>query len=124
MTDLTVAIRTLERKRDELLAQRDGLFRQLEAVNKAIDALTSVEKDNRGAVHPRLEPPPPAQKAVRRKRRFTLSEEHKRKLLEGQQRAREARAAATAQPPDVTAPLIAAWRGDVPPRLVKPEAAP
>jgi hypothetical protein len=120
MADFTAAIRTLERQRDELLAQRDDLFRQLDAINRAISALTGSDKGVRVGPVPRVEAasPAPPPKPIRKKRQFTLSEEHKRKLLEGQRRAREARGAAT-QASDAGAPIIAAWHGDGPPRLVK-----
>jgi hypothetical protein len=116
MADLAGAIRMLEEHRIQLVEQ-------LDAINRAIAALKGT--DRAGARAKPLTVAAPATPAAgrvptRRRRHITLSEEHKRKLVEGRRRAREARAVlATASDSEV--PSNAGWKGDGPPRLIKNE---
>lgn len=114
VADFSETIRALERQRRELLEQ-------VAAIDRAIAALSGADKPyRRPGMAPVATPaPPPARRAVK-KRRFALSEEHKRKLVEGRKRAREARAL-SAEASDAGAPADSAWSGDGPPRLVKRE---
>ena len=115
MANLSGTIRTLEEQRDELLGQVD-------AINRAIAALRGTDRTGRSRQAARVErPPAPAPKPMARKRHFALSEEHKRKLVEGRKRAKEARAAVS-HASDTSAAAIAGWKGDEAPRLVKREA--
>ena len=100
-----------------LLEHRKGLVEQLGAIDTAIAALGGPERQPRPVVTP---PPAPAGPR-RRKRVFALTEEHKRKLVEGRKRARQAREAKQTASQE-SAPLISAWKADGPPRLVRPES--
>jgi hypothetical protein len=116
MADFSATIKTLQQQRHELLDQ-------VAAIDRAIAALNGADKPNRT---PGLTDKPtparaaaPSRPAGRKRRGFTLSEEHKRKLVEGRKRAREARTApqvAVEEP----VPAIAGWTGEGSPRLVKP----
>lgn len=113
MADFSATIRTLQQQRHELLEQ-------VAAIDRAIAALSGTDKPYRTAapVRPATVEPPP-RRSPARKRTFVLTEEHKRKLVEGRKKAREARGASVA--PVEAMPVIAGWSGDGPPRLVKPE---
>jgi len=113
MADLNATIRLLEQQRDELLDQVNAIIRAIAAL-KGTDGSTRrpiALADSPAAATPRAA-------KVRRKRQFTLTEEHKQKLLAGQRRAREARERATQAPAEPLKP--AAWSGHGAPRLTKP----
>jgi hypothetical protein len=115
MADFSATIRTLEQQRRDLLEQ-------VAAIDRAIAALNGSDKPHRklpvvAAGAPAAAPRRPAAK----KRRFALSEEHKRKLVEGRKRAREARLVPAPAAEASSAP-VAAWTGDGLPRLVKRDA--
>ena len=113
MADLSTTIRMLEQQRDELLDQVNALIR-------AIAALKGTDRGARSAAVPPEPAPrqpsrPPAR--AKKKRQFVLTEEHKRKLLEGQRRSRERRNATAPG----TAAAASAPEWSAAPRLVKPE---
>jgi ABC-type hemin transport system substrate-binding protein len=117
MADLTDTIKLLERQRDELLDQVNAIIRAIAALKGTDGSARRLE-----APYARQAPlaAPRAPEKARKKRHFVLSEEHKKKLLEGQRRARETRmAAATAN--DTGAVPPAGWAGDGAPRLVRRE---
>ena len=116
MADLTDTIKLLERQRDELLDQVNAIIRAIAALKGTDGSARRVEMPYAGQA---VLTAPRAPEKARKKRHFVLSEEHKKKLLEGQRRARETRAAATAN--DTGAAPPAGWAGDGAPRLVKRE---
>lgn len=85
MADFTATLKTLEQQRRQLLEE-------VAAIDRAMAALKGADRPGRWLPEEGTQPrtAPPASR-VRKKRAFTLSEEHKRKLLEGQRRAREKR---------------------------------
>ncbi|MEX1128055.1 MAG: hypothetical protein WD227_06205 [Vicinamibacterales bacterium] len=115
MADFSATIRTLEQQRKELLDQ-------VAAIDRAIAALNGSDKPYRKPSPVTIvEPAVAMRRPAVKKRRFALSEEHKRKLVEGRKRAREARLV-PAPAAEATAAPVAAWTGDGLPRLVKRDA--
>jgi hypothetical protein len=108
MADFTTTIRKLQE-------QRRALVDQVAAIDRAIAALSGIDKGTGGAPAPA--PRHRQAKPKARKRHFVMSEEHKQKLLEGQRRAREARAAAAPREP--AAPANPPASVDLQPRLVR-----
>jgi hypothetical protein len=103
----------LEQQRDELIAQVNAIVRAIAAL-RGTDGSTRLTPEAE-----RLQAPVRQAKPERPRRRFVMSEEHKRKLREGQRRAREARAAAAGASTSASSG-VAAERA---PRLVtKPES--
>ncbi len=119
MADFSATISTLQQQRRELLDQ-------VAAIDRAIAALSGTDRPYRSAARMEAPAAPPEGRARRAKKRtFVLSEEHKRKLIEGQQRAREKRLVAEhAEAADAPGPATAAWTGSGAPRLVKPPVEP
>jgi hypothetical protein len=112
MTDFSATIRTLEQQRRDLLEQ-------VAAIDRAIAALNGSDKPHRKLpVVAAGEPVAAPRRPTAKKRRFALSEEHKRKLVEGRRRAREARLAPVPAS-DAGAAAAGGWTGDGLPRLVK-----
>jgi len=113
MADFSATISTLEQQRRELLDQ-------VAAIDRAIAALSGTDRPYRpGAARAAAAPnPAPSATPKRKKRQFALSEDHKRTLLEGQQRAREKRMAAESTAAETAVPPVA-WPGAGAPRLVK-----
>jgi hypothetical protein len=114
MANLIAAVRLLEEHRNDLV-------NQLDAVETAIAALKGAERTEGRLTSPSVPTLAAPAKSRRPKRHFVLTDEHKQKLVEGRRRAREARAGADSAS-DASAPLVAHWSADGPPRLVKPEA--
>jgi hypothetical protein len=115
MADFSATIRTLEEQRRELLDQ-------VAAIDRAIAALNGSDKSHRKPPPVTVvEPAAPTRRPAVKKRRFALSEEHKRKLVEGRKRAREARLVPAPASEAGGAP-VAGWTGDGLPRLVKRDA--
>jgi hypothetical protein len=103
MADFSSTIRTLEEQRQQLLDQ-------VAAIDRAIAALKAVDRPHRNQPGTTAQPAAPA----RPRKPRTLSEEHKRKMVEGRRRSREAARAGAADAPGT-------GNGSVlgPPRLVK-----
>jgi hypothetical protein len=108
MADFSATIRTLH-------AQRQELLDQVAAIDRAVAALSGAGKPSRsvGAAVPVAAAP--AVTPARPRKRRVLSEDHKRKMVEGRRRSREAARTGGAEPPSP-------GNGSVlgPPRLVKP----
>jgi hypothetical protein len=119
MTDLNDAVRLLQAKRQELADE-------LDAVDKALAALSGVAGARSAAPGENQAPPPqPAPRVVlatKLKPRRTLSDEHKRSLSEGRRKAHHSEAAAAGLARELLdrPPALAASTGDGrQPRLVK-----
>ena len=119
MTDLNDAVRLLQAKRKELADE-------LDAVDKALAALSRIGGAEAGAAKENPSRPPEAAPsavlATKLKPRRTLSEEHKHSLSEGRRKAHHSKAAAAGLARDLLdqAPALATASGDArQPRLVK-----
>lgn len=118
MIDLNDAVTLLQAKRKELADE-------LDAVDRALAALSSVGGD--GSAAPRANPATPAETApsvvlpTKLKPRRTLSDEHKHALSEGRRKAHHSKAAAKglAREPIDQAPALAPTGDGRQPRLVK-----
>ena len=118
MIDLNDAVTLLQAKRKELADQ-------LDAVDKALAALRSV--DGAGSAAPVAKPATPAETTpsvvlpTKLKPRRTLSDEHKHALSEGRRKAHHSKAAAKglAREPIDQAPALAPTGDGRQPRLVK-----
>jgi hypothetical protein len=111
MADLSATIRLLEQQRDELLDQVNAIVRAIAALKGTDGSVRRAVTAPGAAAVPRTSD----RSRPRKKRQFTLTEEHKQKLLEGQQRAREARERAAAGGQVSDSGRVA----DATPRLVK-----
>ena len=119
MTDLHDAVRLLQAKRKELADE-------LDAVDKALAALSSIGGAESPAPNENPSRPPEtapaAVLATKLKPRRTLSDEHKHSLSEGRRKAHHSKAAAKGLARELLdqAPALAASSGDGrQPRLVK-----
>ena len=119
MTDLNDAVRLLQAKRKELADKLDAVDKALAALSRVGGAESAAAKEN-----PSLPPEtaPAVVLATKLKPRRTLSDEHKRSLSEGRRKAHHSKAAAAGLARELLdqAPALAASSGDVrQPRLVK-----
>ena len=120
MIDLNDAVTLLQAKRKELADQ-------LDAVDKALAALRSVDGASVVPAAPAATPATPAETApsvvlpTKLKPRRTLSDEHKHALSEGRRKAHHSKAAAKglAREPIDQAPALAPAGDGRQPRLVK-----
>ena len=105
-----------------LRATRQQLATQLEAIDKAIAALTSGQSAE-AAEAPEAAPGEPPPVPTRLKPRRVLGEEHREALAKGRRKAREAKEAAAGRaremPDESFVPALAPGSGSQPPRLVK-----
>jgi hypothetical protein len=118
MIDLNDAVRLLQAKRNELAAQLDAVDKALAALS-VVPATAGPDESSRVAPEPTSSPVVP----TRVKPARTLSDEHKHALKEGRRRARHSKAAAAGlareamEPVSGLAPTSAADGAQ--PRLVK-----
>lgn len=119
MTDLHDAVRLLQAKRKELADE-------LDAVDKALAALSRIGGAEAGAAKENPSRPPEAAPsavlATKLKPRRTLSDEHKHSLSEGRRKAHHSKAAAAGLARELLdqAPALVASSGEGrQPRLVK-----
>jgi hypothetical protein len=119
LVDLNLVVSTLH-------AARQELAKQLEAIDKAIVALTSGQPTAAAAAEatdaPQGEPPrPPVPTRLKPKR--VLGEAHREALAKGRRKAREAKEAAAGRaremPDESFVPALAPGSGTQPPRLIK-----
>lgn len=117
MIDLHDAVSVLQAKREELAVQ-------LDAVDKALAALSGLTGD-RSATPPKnpsaTTEPDPSVVPTRLKPRRTLSDEHKHALTEGRRKARHSKAAAAGHARELSdhAPALGPSADGRQPRLVK-----
>lgn len=127
MADFSETIKTLEQQRQQMLDQ-------VAAIDRAIAALRGIDRPGRAmsaattaaatAAPAAAAPAARAAAKPKRKRQFKLSEEHKRKLLEGQRRAREARLAGNGRANNNAPAAVPSAPASEPlPRLVKPDGS-
>ena len=118
MTDLHDAVRLLQAKRKELADELDAVDKALAALSHVGGAEAAAAKEN-----PPLPPETaPAVLATKLKPRRTLSDEHKHSLSEGRRKAHHSKAAAAGLARELLdqAPALATASGDArQPRLVK-----
>ena len=135
MIDLEESITALEVKRAQLLAQIEAVNRAISILRLPLDSPPAAGTTQDAASTPTPDPTPietvqiAAPEARKRGRRpgFTLSDAHKRALLEGRRRKQQAATTAAASPAEEPAalPAIMTWNAaQQPPRLRRAEPAP